>query len=152
MVVEEKFTVKAPIQKVWDSLTDAQMMASCVPGCEKVEVVDERTYVAVVEAKVGAISARFKFTTTVVEWDPPTHLKALGSGQDLKGGGTFSQESIVDLKDLSDGEVEVSYRSSVSVVGRLATFGDRIMRAKAKELGDEFAQSLNRKIVADKVQ
>jgi hypothetical protein len=52
---------------------------------------------------------------------------------------------------LSKDLTEVSYRSEVSVVGRLATFGDRVLRHKANELGKEFADNINRKIsVQDK--
>ena len=63
MLVEDKFTVKAPIQKVWDYLVDPETMGSCVPGCEKVGVIDERTYLTIVEAKVGPISARLRSPT-----------------------------------------------------------------------------------------
>jgi hypothetical protein len=47
---------------------------------------------------------------------------------------------------LSKDETEVSYRSEVSVVGRLATFGDRVLRHKASEIGKEFADHINREI------
>jgi carbon monoxide dehydrogenase subunit G len=45
--------------------------------------------------------------------------------------------------------VEISYRSNVSLVGRLATFGERIMRAKAKELEREFTENLQQKLKSE---
>ncbi|MBA7692256.1 hypothetical protein ES703_100819 [subsurface metagenome] len=65
---------------------------------------------------------------------------------DISKAGNFSQETVVDLKEVSPGEVEVSYRSNVMVVGRLATFGERIMRAKAKKVGEEFVKNLENKL------
>ena len=79
-----------------------------MPGCEKWEAIDEKTIDSIVVAKVGPISARFKFTTTFIEMNPPTHLKAVGKGDDLHKNATFSQETTVDLKEISKEEVEVS--------------------------------------------
>ena len=146
MLIEGKFTLKAPIQEVWDFLLRPETLASCIPGVEEMEFIDERTYNSVVKQKVGPISVKLKFTTTLTEVDPPTHLKAVGKGADIGKAGTFSQETVVDLKEGSEGEVEVSYSSKVNLVGKLSMFGDRIMRAKAKEVGDKFTRALQDKL------
>lgn len=151
MLIEGKVTVKAPIQKVWDGLLNPDILGACVPGVEKIEAVDEKTYDSIVGAKVGPINARFKFRTTLTELDPPKHLKASGSGEELSKAGNFSQETVVDLKEIPEGGTEVSYRSDVKIVGRLATFGDRIMRAKAKELGEQVTQCLDAKLSIEDV-
>lgn len=146
MLLEGKFSLKAPIQELWDLLLMPETLASCIPGCEKCEAIDEKTFESIVVAKVGFISVRFKFITTLTEIEPPTHLKASGRGEDLGKHGSFSQETEVNLREVSEDEVEVAYRSNVSVVGRLATFGDRIMRVKAKEVEREFTQALKEKL------
>jgi carbon monoxide dehydrogenase subunit G len=146
MIIEGKFTLKASIRKVWDSLLKPETLASCIPGAEEMELIDERTYNSVVKQKVGPISVKFKFTTILTEIDPPTHLKAVGKGADISKAGTFTQESTVDLKEIPGGEVEISYRSNVNIVGRLATFGDRIMRAKAKSIEEQFTRALRERL------
>ncbi len=146
MLIEGKFTIKTQIQKAWDNLLDPETLASCIPGCEKLEAIDEKTFDCIVKQKVGPIAVRLKFITTLTEVDPPTHLKAVGKGADMSKAGTFTQETVVDLKEVSGGEVEVSYRSDVRIVGRLATFGDRIMRAKARDVEKQFTQALNERL------
>jgi len=146
MMLEGKFTLKAPIQEVWDFLLKPETLASCIPGAETMEAIDDKTYESVVKQKVGPISVKLKFTTKITELDPPRHLKAVGRGADVTKAGTFSQETIVDLTEISKDEVEVSYSSKVSLVGRLATFGERIMRAKAKSVGEEFTKNLQEKL------
>jgi carbon monoxide dehydrogenase subunit G len=147
MLLEGTFTLQdAPIQDVWDFLLKPETLASCVPGAEKMEAIDEKTYESVVKAKVGPISVRFKFTTTLAETDPPRYLKAVGRGADIGKAGTFTQETTVSLKELSKDSVEISYHSNVSLVGRLSTFGERIMRAKAKELERDFTQNLQERL------
>jgi carbon monoxide dehydrogenase subunit G len=142
MLIEGKFTLQAPIQEVWDLLFEIDTLAACIPGAEKIEQVGDNTYDAVVKQKVGPISVRFKFTTTLTEIDPPRHVTAEGRGADIGKAGTFTQKTTVDLTELSEDSVEILYSSNVALVGRLATFGERIMRAKAKQMGDEITKNL----------
>lgn len=146
MVLEGRFILEVPIEKAWDYLLMPDTLASCIPGCEKMEAIDERTYDTIIKAKVGPISVKFKFRTTLTELDPPRHLKAVGRGEESNKAGTFSQETVVDLQEVSQGKVEVHYRSDISIVGKLATFGDRIMRAKAKQAETEFTEALRKRL------
>jgi len=146
MKIEGTFTMKAPIQKVWDFLMEPGTLASCIPGAEKMEAVDDTTWEGIVKQRVGPIGVKINFTQTLSEIQPPKHLKAVGRGAAMGGAGTFTQETIVDLKEIAGGEVEIAYSSNVSMVGRLATFGERIMRAKVNKVGAEFTQNLQKKL------
>jgi carbon monoxide dehydrogenase subunit G len=146
MKIEGKFTMKAPIQKVWDFLMEPGTLASCIPGAEKMEAIDDKTFEGIVKQKVGPIGIKLNFTQTMTEVDAPKHVKAVGRGSAAGGAGTFSQETVVDLKELAGGEVEVAYSSNVSMVGRLATFGERIMRAKVNKVGEQFITNLQEKL------
>lgn len=146
MLIEEKFSVKAPIEKVWNLLLDAPLLASCVPGCEGVEVLDQNTYLTSVKAKVGPISARFKIRLTINEKDPPHRLVTTGKGEDSGMASSLLSKNEIRLQSLSEGETEIYYRSDVSVLGTLGKFGEGIMRKKAKEVGEQFAQALKSKI------
>jgi hypothetical protein len=146
MLIEGKITLKAPIQEVWRSLLDPGTLASCIPGTESMTAIDDKTYESVVTQKVGPISVKLKFTTTLTEVEPPRYIKAVGRGGDVNRAGTFTQETAVNLIEVSKDAVEISYRSNVSLVGRLATFGERIMRAKAKSVGEAFTRNLQEKL------
>jgi carbon monoxide dehydrogenase subunit G len=146
MLIEGKFTLQAPIEQVWDFLLDPETLITCIPGAEKMEAIDDRTYESVVKQKVGPISVTFRFTTNLVEMDPPRYLKATGTGEEVHKAGTFSQRTTVNLTQVSENNVEVSYSSNVSLVGRLATFGERIMRAKAKEMGEEVTKNFEERL------
>ena len=147
MLIEGKFTMKAPIQEVWDFLLQPGTIVSCIPGAEKMVAIDDKTWEGIVKDKVGIISVKLNFTQTFADVEPPKHLKAVGRGSALGGLGTFTQESIVDLTEVAKDEVEVSYKSTVSLVGRLATFGERIMRAKVDSKGAEFTSNLQKKLM-----
>lgn len=146
MLMEGKFTLKAPIKRIWETLLEPETLLSCIPGAEKIERLDEKTYDCVVKQKVGPISVKFKFKSILTKMEPPTHIEIEGEGEDIAKAGHFVQKSIVDLKEISPNEVEVSYKSDVSIVGKLAMFGDRIMKAKAKKVEEEFTTALQERL------
>lgn len=146
MILEGKFTINAPIQELWDTMLKPETLRACIPGAEKIEQIDEKTYDCMVKQKVGPISVRFKFKIVLTKVDAPTHAEMEGEGEDIGKAGRFVQRTNIDLKEIESGEVEVSYRCDANIVGKLAMFGDRILRAKAKKLEKEFTEALREKL------
>lgn len=146
MIIEGIVILKAPIEKLWDTLLEPETLRECIPGAEKIERVDENTYDCVVKQKVGPISVTFRFKTILTKIEPPTHLEMEGEGVDIGKAGRFVQKTSIDLKENERGEVEVSYKCNASIVGKLAMFGDRIMKAKAKKVEREFTAALQKKL------
>ncbi len=146
MLIEGNFALRAPIQKLWEALLDPETLASCMPGAEKVEKIDDKTYEAIVKQKVGPIKIKLKFKNVLKNVEPPNHMELDGEGQDVTKLGHFKQSTSVDLKDLGNGDVEISYKANVNVVGKLATFGDRIMKSKAKDVEREFTENLRQRL------
>ncbi len=146
MLMEGKVTLKAPIQKIWDTLLEPETLLSCIPGAEKIERIDEKTYDCVVKQKVGPISVEFKFKSIITKMESPTHIEVEGEGEDIAKVGHFVQKSVVDLREISPTEVELSYRTDATIVGKLAMFGDRMIRAKAKKVEEEFTEALRERL------
>ena len=146
MILEGKFTLKAPIQLLWDTLLDPETLRSCIPGAEKIDRLDEKTYDCVIKQKVGPISVRFKFINTLSKIEPPNHVEMEGEGEDIGKAGRFTQRTTIDLIEQQGDEVEISYRCNANIVGKLAMFGDRILKTKAKKLEAEFTAALKEKL------
>ncbi|MCX8021785.1 MAG: SRPBCC domain-containing protein [Syntrophorhabdaceae bacterium] len=146
MIIEGSFTVEAPIEKLFDFMLKPESIMTCVPGTESVRVIDENSYECIVKQKVGIITAKLKFINKMTKVERPTHIEIEGEGEDVTKLGHFKNKTTVDLKDIGSGKVEVTYKSDVSIVGKLAMFGDRIMRAKAKETEKEFTKNLQEKL------
>ncbi len=146
MIIEGKFTLKAPIQLLWDTLLNPETLRSCIPGAEKIERLDEKTYDCVIKQKVGPIAVRFKFLNTLSKIEPPNHVEMEGEGEDIGKAGRFTQRTTIDFKKNEGGEVEISYQCNANIVGKLAMFGDRILKAKAKKLEADFTSALKEKL------
>lgn len=74
MIIEGKSILNGTIQEVWNFVLKPETLASCIPGAEKVEPIDDKSFESIVKQKVGPISVRFNFITTMVEVDPYKHI------------------------------------------------------------------------------
>jgi uncharacterized protein len=146
MQIEGKFSVKADIQKLWDTLFDVNVLAACLPGAEKVEQLDEKTYEVIMKQKVGPIKVKLYSKNVLTVVQPPHHIELEGEGEDMTKLGHIKQKVTLDMKETGAGNVEVSYVMDVNMVGKLAMFGDRIMRSKAKDVEKEFTSNLQQKL------
>ncbi len=146
MLLEGKVRLNAPIERLWDVILEPETLRQCVPGAEKIDRLDERTYDCIVRQKVGPVKVRFKFKVFLPILEPPTHIEMEGEGEDLYKAGRVTQRTSIELREIGDGEVEISYKCQANIVGKLAMFGDRILKAKAKKLEAEFTNALQKRL------
>lgn len=138
MLIEQKFTVQAPIQKVWGFLLDVPRMSVCVPGAEQVEALDDQSYRGTLKAKLGPISASFSGKMTITELDPPHYLAARGEGTDKRTASRATTRMTMRLQEIDKDETEVVVSADVNMAGRLGRFGHGIMQEQARLLTEEF--------------
>ena len=81
---DEEFTVKATADAVWDFFLDPRRLASCLPGCESLEVEDATTYRVRLTVKVGFLSTTQNLRVTIIESERPRRLVSVGRGEDRK--------------------------------------------------------------------
>src|SRR5262245_47647647 len=104
---EERFTVNASPETVWSFLLDPKRLAPCIPGCEDLEVVDDRTYRLRLTVKVGFLSTRQDVRMEIVETDPPRRLVSEGRGEDSRLGSRIELRNTLELAPAADGATTV---------------------------------------------
>ena len=139
-VIEERFEVAATPDVVWAFLLDPARLATCIPGCDRLDIVDATTYRVRLTVKVGFLSSSQDLRMTVVEAEPPRRLVATGRGEDTRLGSQVDVRNTLELAPAGAGATTVSYRSEVKVLGRLGSVGDAVMKVKARELAGQFAE------------
>jgi carbon monoxide dehydrogenase subunit G len=144
MLIEGQFPIAAPPEALLVHLFDARLMASCLPGCEKLEAVDADRYRAVIAISMAGIKARFDLMVEITKRDAQ-NVWATTRGDEGGHASSLTSDSRVTLQPTGDGTL-VSYRSEVSVTGRLGRFALGMMKKKAQSMGDEFAVNLQRKL------
>src|SRR5690242_3428133 len=144
MVIDGRFRVAAPPERVLENLFDARLMAECLPGCEALEALADDRYRAVVVVSLAGIKARFDLQVEVTE-RRPDGIRALTRGEEGGNASRLTATSEVRL-DAADAGTHVAYTSEVSVTGRLGRFALGMMKKKAQAMGDEFAANLQRRL------
>lgn len=147
--LEKKFAVPASADKVWQFMQDIKRVAECMPGAEITAQVDSRHYNGMVRVKIGPVSAAFNGKIEVQGIDPARReLQLLGTGADVKGTSTASMNLTATVSDLGNGTSEVAGVSDVSVTGKIASFGGRMMNDVSAHLLDQFAQNFSARVGA----
>lgn len=134
------FVVKAPLQKVWDFLSDMKKVGTCIPGLVEMEAIDERSAFWTLKMKVGPISKTIKLKTQTVEQRPPTYGSFKGEGENI----TF--EGSINLKSVSDKETEVDYKMSVNASGSLGEIINSVIRSKIDQQTQDFSRTVKSKL------
>jgi hypothetical protein len=149
--IEKTFQVKEPIEAVWAFLSDPAKVATCVPGAQITEKIDESHYKGSISMKVGPAVTDFKGQIEVLQLDPEAHvLEMVGKGQDVRGKGSASMKMTGSLRALPDGGTEVVSISEVNIVGILAQMGGRIVNEVSNIMFQKFAKNFQEKLEQEK--
>ncbi len=134
----------APIAEVWKALLDPVVLAAVMPGCEKLELVDD-AYVGELNIKVGPVQGKFqgKVTLSEVEEEKGYTMKVDGRGA------PGFVKATASVKLTPEGEAtKMEYDADAQVGGRIASVGQRLMDASAKAIIKESLEGLNANVRA----
>ncbi len=136
MTMNGEVELAASREEVWAKINDAEVLKSCIPGCEELEKTDDGGFRAVAKMKVGPVAARFRGKVILSDLDPPNGYKISGEGE---GGiaGFAKGAATVQLSEKGEGTLLV-YGVEAHIGGKLAQLGQRLINGAAKKLADEF--------------
>ena len=127
---------------VWKMMIDPSFMVKTVPGAELTELLDDRNFNGKISLKIGPVTAKFngeaKFTKLVEE---DYELTLEGKGLDTSGKGGANMTMNIKLAPIDDGGTEMKSSMSLSITGRLAQFGGRMIVAVNNKMFDQWAKS-----------
>ena len=129
--------IAAPRSVVWAGLNDPDVLRTCIPGCESLELTSPTEMTAKVKLKVGPVSASFSGKVTLSDLDPPNSYRISGEGSGgiagfAKGGAEVRLE-----EDGPDATI-LHYSVDAQIGGKLAQLGSRLIDSTAKRLAGEF--------------
>ena len=148
MIFADRFTVRAPVDKVWAFLRDPQQVAQCIPGAERIEVIDDRHYHVVAGARVSFLSVSFAMNVTVTEIEEPLRLVSVAEGMDARIKERMKLRSTLALEPRGDEATDVSYAIDLTIFGRLAALGFAVIKGKAGQMAADFATCIKTRLEA----
>ena len=139
MQIEGTQELRARRERVYAALIDPEILRRCIPGCESLELIGERTYAATLKAGVGSIKGTFKGTVRLEDMRPPEHYRIVVEGKGIVG---FAKGSAnFDLLE-QDGSTMIKYSGELQVGGTIAGVGQRLIQAAAKMMAGRFFAAL----------
>ena len=139
MELKGEYRITASRERVWEALNDPEILKKSIPGCSALEAVGDSSFAATVTTKVGPVKANFQGQVTLSDIDPPNGYTIQGEG---KGGPAGFAKGGAKVSLVSDGDCcLLRYEVEVSVGGKLAQIGSRLIDGTAKKLSGEFFET-----------
>jgi carbon monoxide dehydrogenase subunit G len=138
---EASFTVNAPPEDLWRFIRDFESLCTCIPGVERISVVDERTVDLTVREKVGVVPLIVDLRAQIDSEDPPHQLHATAKAEHL----TMAID--VTLTASASG-TELLTLFDVRGEGQLKAIVDRLFERRATERTAQFADALQQRFGA----
>ncbi len=153
VALERTFPVPAPADVAWVFLQDVEAVAACMPGAKITEKVADDRFKGTVTVKVGPATMSFRGEVTVRDIDPATHsLKLLGKGTDSTGTSGASMDLAARIDAAGPGSSNLVGKSDVSMSGKAAAFGGRMMTSVADQVLKQFADNFAAQVAARAAQ
>ncbi|SHK97509.1 Carbon monoxide dehydrogenase subunit G [Pseudonocardia thermophila] len=147
MILENEFTLSAPIADVWTALNEPELVAPCFPGADLTSCTGD-SFTGIVKVKLGPISLTYRGEGAYVERDDANHTVVIAAkGRDARGNGTAEALVTGELVELAPGECRVRMRTDMSITGRPAQFGRGVIADVADSIIGRFADCLAAKLV-----
>jgi carbon monoxide dehydrogenase subunit G len=143
---EKEVEILAPREKVWNFIWDVDRFIACVPGCKEAKTIEPgKRYSAVMAERVGPFRVEFPTSIEVLETEDRSRIKAQASGADNKIGSRMKIALDVRLKE-RDNKTILGFVAGVDILGKLAALGHGIIKRKADQVLDEFAQAVKKQL------
>lgn len=106
---KKTIVMQANLDALWEAITDYESYSDFVDGCESATVLKRTKNTALVEYKINKLK-KFSYTLEHKETKPKKMTWTMTEGEFFK-----SNDGSWTLKDLGDGEVEVTYEVEVGM-------------------------------------
>ena len=128
-----KLNVKKEV--VWKALNDPEILKKCIPGCEVFEKESNTVFNVTATNQIGPMNATFSGKLSLSNIKENRSYKLSGEGQSSVG---FAN-GIADVKLTEENGLTIlNYEVDITVGGKVAQLGSRLINGIAKKMSDYF--------------
>jgi carbon monoxide dehydrogenase subunit G len=143
------FPLPASADTAWAVLQDIAAVASCMPGAKITERVDDTHYKGTVAMKVGPASLSFRGEIEVKGVDASSRtLRLSAKGTDTTGSSAASMDLTARIDALDAKSCNLAGESEVSMSGKAAAFGSRLIGPVSDQVLSQFAANFAARLQA----
>jgi carbon monoxide dehydrogenase subunit G len=147
MIIENRVTMAAQLERVWEILLDVPAVSRCVPGVVSVTALADGNYAGILEIRIGPIKTRLEGTLALAEQDRDAWQARMDvRATDRRLGGAVNAKVTMRLRPAADGGTELAVHTDAAVLGKLGQFGQAVIKRQADEMMATFARNLSSEI------
>ena len=137
------YTFSAPPDKVWALMMDPAAIASCIPGCERLEPDGVDRYKAAITIGMAAITGNYEGTVTIADKVEPSSYTLMVEGQGRPG---FVKGTVTIALRADGANTIVDVNGTAQTGGTIARLGQRLIGSAAKMMQDRFFACMQSKL------
>lgn len=138
MIIDNEFTIPAPVDQVWKYMNDFPRVAKCMPGAEIVSA-NDRQVKGRVKISMGPLKLAFGGVIDILEKNESSHrvvMKATGSEEKGKG---QASATVTSQMISAGGGTTVKLSQDIQMTGAIAQYGRGMMADVIGSLMKQFA-------------
>jgi len=143
MKIEGTYRLVVARDVVWRALMNPKILARALPGCEKFETNPDGSYSAQMKVGVAAIKGTYQARVEILDVVPQEHFRmkveGKGTGGFLRGEGTLALTE-------ESGATQIAYAGDAQVGGVVASVGQRLMLAAARQIINQFFEAFRNQL------
>jgi len=139
MNLTASYTFSASPETVWKLLNDPEVIAGCLPGCERLEPIGEDRYRAALTLAVAAVSGQYTGTVAILDKHPRQSYRLVVDGTGKTG--FVKGEATIELVPQNDSTI-VNVTGQGQVGGLVARVGQRLLTSVSNMMMDRFFSCL----------
>ncbi|MGH3366734.1 MAG: CoxG family protein [Nocardioidaceae bacterium] len=139
MKMQSQFTVPSAPERVFPLFLDPAVMRTCIPGCEELERVDDKTFRGRLVNVVAHVRFNATFSAHLESIEEPRQVKALLKGEDNRLASSIKVDALLGVQPDPAGSL-VGYEMELALWGKLGRLGESVVRRRTAEVEDHFVK------------
>jgi carbon monoxide dehydrogenase subunit G len=144
MKLEGNYQFEAPLRAVWNALQDPEVLAATLPGCDKLTR-EGNQFTGELNVKIGPVQGKFDGKVDMTDMVEPESFTMLVDG---RGGPGFVKANARVKLAPEGGATRLDYDADVTVGGKIASVGQRLIDASARAIVKQSLEGLNERLKA----
>jgi carbon monoxide dehydrogenase subunit G len=151
--IAKTYPMPCTAEVAWEFLQNLEAVAACMPGAKTTERLDAGRYKGTVTVRVGPATMSFRGEVEMKDVDPAARtLRLLGKGTDTTGSSGASMNLTARIEAAEEGLCTLVGAAEVSMSGKAAAFGGRMMNTVADQILRQFADNFAGQVSALQAQ
>lgn len=146
MKIDGDYVFNGPRAEVWEMVRDPDVLASCLPGTQKLTQISENQYEGIINLRIGPVNGSFGGVLTVSNEVPPQSCTLTVEGKGAAGFATGVGN--VELVEQGPDKTLLKYSGELNIGGKLAGVGQRLIDSVGKSMIRKGLESMDKALVA----